>query len=359
MIDDVGDEKVDEMKEKQIDTPMPEPITPRQFPRYTPRRLKKIHVIAIGLAMLLLLGAVIAVYIMNQPAPITANIIVDILPGNSVPSNVSNMSNDTKISFNATVLTPQQKQCVNQLNSFYANTYVGSLEQGIPSCVFSEIPPEATNYTMTMDNVRKGNITAQYFCTGLDTGYYKQPDFYPASLYPSYLSPSATGHIIYGYGSYLSELLAGVKAGDNFSSCVYINTIPSASMYQGLAFSTVVYGGAGSGVAFKQQTKFSDGTKTVGTEDMSQYFSVDVVPDYILLGPTFPYVSGDWSQKVRLDIRVSPNTPSGKYMIVLGPNGRIPSDVETEWSQEHPGNYVRSSSTGFYTDILLMGVQVS
>ena len=361
MIDDVGDEKMDEMNEKPLEAPVlvpmpePKPIMPRQS-RYTlKRKLKKIHFIAIGLAILLLLGAVIAIYIMNQPAPITADIVVGILPGNSVLSNTSNnTSNDTK----ASIFTPQQEQCIGELNSFYAGTYTGDLEQDVPSCIFGEIPPKATDFTATMSRVRNGNITAQEFCTGLNDGFYKQPDFYPDSLYASYQSPPTTGHIIYGYGSYQSELLANPAAGSNFSSCVYIHTIASASMYQGIAFSTVVYGGSGNGVSFKN-IRFSDGTVSVGTEDMSRYFNVDIIPNYILLGPTFPYVSGNWSQRVRLDIQVSPDTPPGHYMLVLGPNGQIPNDVETEWSQEHPGNYVRSSSSGFYHDILLMGVQVS
>jgi len=361
MIDDVGDEKVDEMNEKQIEVSLlPVPITepPRQFPRYK-KRSKKVYFV-IGLVMLLLLGAGIAVYLMNQPVPITANIMVDVIGGNSASSNVSNSSNATLIPLNISILTPQQRQCVNKLNSFYAGTYTETLEQGIPSCVFDEIPPKAANFTITMSRVRSGNITAEDFCTKLNESFYKQPDFYPnkGALYSSYLTPKDLRSVVYGYGSYIGELAASVKAGNNFSSCVYINTIPSASMFQGLAFSTVAYGGSGSGVTFKQ-IRFSDGTTSAGTEDMSGYFSVDVVPNHILLGPTFPYVSDNWSQKIRLDIRVSPNTPPGKYMLVLGPNGQIPNDVETEWSNEYLGNYVRSSSSGFYHDILLMGVQVS
>jgi hypothetical protein len=253
--------------------------------------------------------------------------------------------------------------CIKDVNSFFVGGYKGLLVNGIPECVFANVPEKPDRFGPTMSLVQAGEIKVEDFCTRLNESFWKQPDFYPNSgaLYDSYINPSrdADGTLrrgVYGYGSYISELLAGVSPGDKFSSCVYIHTAPFISTFQGLAFSAKVYGGNGSSIVFKQD-HFSDGTTGTGNIDYSRYFTVNIEPRYILLEPAFPYIYGNWSQKVRLDIIVAPNTPPGKYMLVMSPSGQIPSEIDSEWSWKYLTSYMRG--TGFYQDILMIGVEVS
>lgn len=256
-----------------------------------------------------------------------------------------------------------ETECIKAVNSFFVGDYKGKLVNGIPICVFNNIPEKLDRFEPTMSLIRIGGINIEDFCTRLNESFWKQPDFYPNSgaLYDSYINPSRDpdGTLrrgVYGYGSYISELLAGVSPGDKFSSCVYIHTAPFISTFQGMSFTTTIYGGNGSSIQFKQN-HFSDGTIGVGNEDMGRYFTVNIEPKYILLEPAFPYLYGNWSQKVRLDIEVSPETPKGKYMLVMSPGEKIPNDVDSEWSWKYLTNYIRG--TGFYQDILMIGVEVS
>ncbi len=253
--------------------------------------------------------------------------------------------------------------CIKDVNAFFVDDYHGVLANGIPACVFANVPVKPDRFAATMSLVQAGEIKVEDFCTRLNESFWKQPDFYPnvGALYDSYISPQrdADGTLrrgVYGYGSYISELLAGVSPGDKFSSCVYIHTAPFVSTFQGLAFKATVYGGNGTDIAFKQD-HFSDGTIGTGSIDYSGYFTIDMEPKYLLLEPAFPYIYGNWSQKVRLDIQVAPNTPKGKYMLVMSPSGKIPSEIDSEWSWKYLTSYMRA--TGFYQDILMMGVEVA
>ncbi len=292
---------------------------------------KKKYAIILGVMLLAIIGAVIVMW----PMP-------------------SSYIDDTQIY--------SKTDCLKDVNSFLAGDYNGQLMNGIPACIYNNIPAKPDRFDATMSLIQAGEIKVEDFCTKLNDSFWKQPDFYPnvGAFYQSYINPSrdSDGNLrrgVYGYGSYISELLASVSPGDKFSSCVYLHTGPFVSTFQGLAFSTIVYGGEGNSTNFRKN-HFGDGTIGVGSIDNSKYFKVNIEPKYILLEPAFPYLYGNWSQKVRLDIQVSPETPKGKYMLVLSPGGTIPGEVDSEWSWKYLTSYMRG--TGFYQDILMVGVEV-
>ena len=77
----------------------------------------------------------------------------------------------------------------------------------------------------------------------------------------------------------------------------------------------------------------------------------------MLLEPTYPYLFEGWTQKVNFLIGVAKDTPPGKYMVVVSPNGKIPDDVEKKWELRYTTGYV--SMDVFVQPVLLLGVEVS
>ena len=62
-------------------------------------------------------------------------------------------------------------------------------------------------------------------------------------------------------------------------------------------------------------------------------FSVETMPEYILLEPTWPYFHYNWARKVTARIAVSQNCPPGVYGMQLVPGdpiGSISDDLEYE-----------------------------
>jgi hypothetical protein len=253
--------------------------------------------------------------------------------------------------------------CIREVDKLQFGEYNGSTFNGVPSCVFENLPAKPVNFNTIVQKITFNEMTLGDFCTTLGEEYWKQPDFYPNSLpfYNAYLDPDrdADGTLrrgVYGFGSYISELLANVDPGQNFSLCTYIHTGPFVSTFQSMALSVKAYGGEGDiSVKFKKN-KFSDGATGTSDKDMSKYFDIDITPPYILLEPAYPLFFENWAQKVRLDVQVSKNTPPGNYMLVMTPYGSMPAEIDDYYERLYGNNYIRAS--GFYQDVLMVGVVV-
>jgi hypothetical protein len=260
-------------------------------------------------------------------------------------------------------MKPYEGGILNDLDSFQAGRYAGLIRDGLPASLFSALPDAADDINVMKSMITIGKVSMENFCTKLGPEYYKQYTFYPNSntFLDMYKNPprDVDGTLrrgVYGYGSYISEINAGVKPGDDFSACVIIFSAPYISTFQSLALRADAYGGNGTTIVFKNN-HFSDGGLAVGDTDMDRYFTMTIEPGNLLLEPSYPYFFADWAQKIRLDVRVSPDTPPGKYMIVVSPNGILPEELNNEWSWEHKTNYVGAS--GFRQDILMVGVEIA
>lgn len=250
--------------------------------------------------------------------------------------------------------------CIQSLDKFQNGNYIGELRDGLPSCVLANIPAKPARYDAMQSMIKIGKISAEDFCTQLDSAYWLQPDFYPNNgpFYELYKNPirDADGTLrrgVAGYGSFISELTASVTPGDNFSSCVFVHSSWYVWVWQSMAFEAKMPNEA----TFKQN-RFADGTTTViNANDSAKYFKINMDPPYILLEPSYPSVFKGWASKVRVDVEVLPNTPKGKYMIVISPSSKIPLSVEQQWEKEYMTNYV--GSVGAYIDILMIGVEVN
>ena len=251
------------------------------------------------------------------------------------------------------------KKTLKDLDDFQAGRYNGQLKDGLPICLWKDTPEQPADFDQVITLMQIGQVKTEDYCTRLGPEYWKQPEFYPnnGGFYSLMRNPimDEDGTLrrgVYGYGSYISELMANVAPGDSFSTCVFVHTSWYVWTYQSMGLSAEFP----EEIGFKQN-KFPDGTSIVRQTNASQYFDVVISPDYLLLEPTYPLLHSDWAEKVRLDVKVAENTPPGRYMIVLAPNGEVPTDKDSEWFWKYKTDYVRT--TGFYQNILLLGVTVT
>jgi len=247
---------------------------------------------------------------------------------------------------------------INETNCWEENqtAYNRTLRSGIPSCVFKYLPAEPYNFQQVSEPLKQF-WDAQLACTLLGPEYWKQPEFYKTQdTWLNYYKEVPFGLTGKGYGGYSDEAIAGVTPGLNFSMCLFIYTGAGVSSYQAIPLDVYVLGGEGTSPTFGQN-QFSDGNRTVGTEDMSKYFEIEIVPKTILLEPAYPLFFGNWTQKVVLNIRVSPDTPKGRYMVILGPFGTVPEKQDREWRIEYGNRYMNQA--GFYQEVLKLGIEVA
>lgn len=268
----------------------------------------------------------------------------------------------------ATVMSIQGKTsgegmtCIQIVDAFQAGIYNGPMRDGLPACVLEIVPEEPPTFGAISSMIATGDLRMETFCTALGEDFYLNPKFYKnyGAFLDSYVNPirSADGTLrrgTYGYGSYISELIASVEPGDSFSTCVMVYTAPFMSTFQSMAFEANAYTGEGSEVQFAQ-SHFPDGSNGTGSEDANGYFKVSVSPNYLLLEPAYPVFYRNWTQRVRIDVETAEGTPKGNYMVVISPTGELPPGIDAEWSWEHLTNYIRA--TGFYQNILMIGVEV-
>jgi hypothetical protein len=229
------------------------------------------------------------------------------------------------------------------------------MRSGIPSCVFKYLPAVPYNLVDIAEPLKQ-SWDIKTACTLLGSEYWKQPEFY--KLLGNQIDPykETPFGLTKGYGGYSGEIVASIAPGMNFSACLFVFSAGGVSSYQEIPFGVYVLGGKGTSPPLGEH-QFSGGNRTVGTEDMSRYFKIDIVPKTILLEPAYPLFFANWSQKVRLDIQVSPDVPKGRYMIILGPFGQLSEDQDRYFRIEYGNRYVNQA--GYYQEVLKMGIEVT
>ena len=245
--------------------------------------------------------------------------------------------------------------CTNQVTAFIEGEYTGELRSEIPKCVFKflpDVPYNLNNVAEPFMNTWDPSIA----CVLVGEDYWKQPEFYKRSgVWFNYYKEKPFG-LSKGYAGYSSEAIALITPGDKFSTCTFANAQSGMSSFAMIPLGSIVLGGSGTSPEF-DENEFSDKSRTTGSEDMSKYFNVEISPKNIMLEPTYPMFFANWTQKVTIHVESSPDTPKGKYMIIIGPFGSIDAELNRYLSIEYGLRY--SNMGGYYQEILKLGVEVT
>jgi len=215
------------------------------------------------------------------------------------------------------------------------------------SITFRELPSYPGDFNEVDVMVEKNQFPiAENFSEEIpDENYYLQPEFYPswedqgvpiyAVLKPGY-TPGFVG--IIGYGSYPGDLLVDpIIPGQNFVAATYWHSSWGIAKFQGMSL-IPTYPASG-------QTEMGLFVVTQDPSKVKDYFDVEITPNIILLDATYPLFGPEWVKKVKIDVHVKENTPSGKYLIGITPVDP-PQEMQDQWIRKYRLKYTSVSMGG-------------
>ena len=146
-----------------------------------------------------------------------------------------------------------------------------------------------------------------------------------------------------GFGAYPGVLLIrpdtasrySITPGTDLEGVTFFYTSLGVRNYQGLKLITEY-----------PEKGVTHGGRFVVNQDPAKvrdYFDVNIEPGVVLLGPSWPIFSEDWTKKVKVTIHVKEGTPNGKYLIGLRPVTPDP-DFNTEMFKKYRFRYQTASS---------------
>lgn len=227
---------------------------------------------------------------------------------------------------------------------------------GLPIAVFRDLPPFPSDFYVIKVMVDSGKVTDM--CAKINETYWKQPEFYPnyEAGYEMMLNPPKDRVGVQGYGTFPSEAIATVNPAEStaVNTCFFLKSSWFISTWQGMRLVPAYVGN----ISFYANS-FPDGTRGVAQDSATnqQYFTITTDPVYVLLEPTWGYFFNGWVQKINVQIKVSPDTPKGKYIIgatVVAPD----SAHNEEWLWQYKTAYVAIGGAGIDRPLYLIGVEV-
>jgi len=242
--------------------------------------------------------------------------------------------------------TSNKVTMINTTNSTYnsKNVFGGVNREryNITQEVFQELP-QAPSDLLSMREAMKTQRLLD-LCD-ITSDYYLQPELYPnfdvdplgKSKFGSgvnwFQKNDSTRWGVIGYGVYPSDIYIQTSKEETFSSCMFLHTSWGIETYQGTGIS----------YTFPEISKDENGlvVNTQNSTITSQYIQVLVEPKDYLLTPTYPVFSKDWATKVKFNINIAKNTPSGVYVVALT-LGKPSYNKGQEWVKQYLGSYIPS-----------------
>ncbi len=183
---------------------------------------------------------------------------------------------------------------------------------------FAELPAMPEDFGEKMHSMDSGLFNS--IALGLEEEYYKQPEFLP--LFEEiglryWQSPDLRRWGKEGFGIYPSERAHKIKPGGELYVTVFVHSAYGIESFQGLRL-----------YSFFPCDKNAE-----------RFFSIEIEPENMLVGPTYPIVNRDWMHKVVIKIKASEEAEPGRYLI--GFNAASPAaEQDNEWREEHGSMYV-------------------
>ncbi len=191
----------------------------------------------------------------------------------------------------------------------------------INSVVFSELPEFPNDFSG--DKFSREDV-------------WRQPEFYPnfeTEGIKYYIDPPGGYLGTQGFGVYPAENRINAKTGDEIEVETFLYSAWFVVNYQGLKL-----------------VPFVD-------DSAKNYFDVEISPDTILLEPTFPLFTYNWTQKVKMKVKIK-NPSTGSYKIgidVVAP----PKERENGWFDEFKGRYISAGVISVGNPMYALNINIS
>jgi len=215
----------------------------------------------------------------------------------------------------------------------------------IPEGVFAKLPsyPEDLPIVYQLVYFQRIKVLENFSESVPDENYYKQPEFYPTwestgiGFY-SLLREDELVQVSYppsiGFGAYPGDQFFSIqKGGGRIDVISFWHSAWGVINWQGMELQTV-YPTSGSLFGFDIEQD---------PEEVEKYITVELIPNILLLEPSFPSFEPNWAQRVNMIIRVNETTPSGKYLvgvIAVDP----PSFLADQWTRKYKLGYASVGS---------------
>ena len=186
----------------------------------------------------------------------------------------------------------------------------------------------------------------------LDSAYYTQPEFIRDTFAKSGLNfwkePDIYHWFPEGYGTYPHVEFVDTYPGAEFDAFTFTHSSWGVETYQGF---TLV-------PEFLEYVDTMEGpVKVDDPEGQSRHFEVKVTPNVVLLGPTYPIFTDTWIEKIKISVKVSPDTPPGIYGIGYDV-APAPRELEAQWKAQYQEIYQGKSSFGIMASQFQMLIRV-
>jgi len=180
--------------------------------------------------------------------------------------------------------------------------------------------------------------------------YYKQPEFIPeweSEGVTLMRNPEKGRYGIWGWGAYPADQGYTALAGDDFTAITYFHTSWNIQSYQGMQMEAL----------FPEQGSVNGIPISQDSNEVKNYFDVSLSPSAFVIGPTFPIFDENWTQRVDVMVKISPDTPPGTYLIGVNPTAP-PPELENEWRWQYRLHYANAGSTGLSRPFFQLMVEV-
>ena len=241
------------------------------------------------------------------------------------------------------------------LSGFFSQPTVEQKRGGLPLSVFRELPEMPEDFGAVKALLLTGDIDSM--CDRLNESYWKQPEFYPLHElgYNAMLNYDGRRGIS-GYGAFPAEAMTGAKPGDEINTCFFIQTAWVIDSVQGLKLNPVFPDNIGfseNGFGPQSSIRYVE----QNGEQNKKYFTLELSQRNILLMPTWGIFKYNWTQKINVKVKVSPNTPPGRYIIGAGVSSPD-AQYHEEWLWKYKTLYTETGGFGTSKPPYLIGIEV-
>lgn len=245
----------------------------------------------------------------------------------------------------------------NSISGAFFGPTADETRSGLPISVYRKLPEMPDDFGPVLALVKGGKV--KDMCSKINDSYWRQPEFYPtfeSSGVPLMLNPPTNREGVMGYGAFPGEAIVKVDLDETnvIRTCTFVHASWFISRYQGTSLVAVYPNNIG-----LLRNSFSDGTRFVEqtSEQLQEYFTIEVSPPYLLLEPTWGLFYNGWTEKADITITVNRNTPPGNYLVGMGV-APPPADKHEEWLWEYKTLYVSSGGMGIDRPFYLIGIEV-
>lgn len=179
------------------------------------------------------------------------------------------------------------------MDNAIANSTNRPTYDSISAEVFKDLPPYPSNFIIIKRDVYAGQITD---LNHISENVYKQPEFYPtweSSGLQWFRNHDYSRWGVHGYGFFPGEIsytAQNMTASDAIDIYSFLHTSWGIETWQGV--------------------------KLIPVYD-DNYFDVSILPEDILLDPTFPNFYSNWSQVINMKITAKRPVPTGTYVFSI------------------------------------------